>query len=188
MPENKIKITGGKLKSRVLNYNSTNPLIKPTKSYIRETLFNVIPISEKSICLDLYSGSGILSAESISRGAKFSTLLENDAKTILKIEEEFEKLEIDNFKAISEDVIKFLKKSKHFNYDVIFVDPPYKSELLNITIEILIKCDLKKNSYIYIEQNKKLYNENILNLLDNSHNIIKNLSIGDVTYTIAKKR
>ncbi len=188
MPLNKIKITGGKLKSRILNYDKTNLTIKPTKSYIREALFNIIPIQPQFVCLDLFSGSGILSAEAISRGAKFSTLLEHNQRTFIKIEEEFKKLQINNYKTINEDVIQFLKKSKNLDYDLIFIDPPYQSTLLINTIELICGSNLKINSYIFFEQEKKFYDEKVINLLNKSHNILKNLSIGDVTYTIAKKR
>ena len=47
---------------------------------------------------------------------------------------------------------------------------------------------LIKNEYIYIEQNKKDYNLEVISIISKTHNILKDLSIGDVSYTIAKKR
>ena len=64
MPNNKLKITGGALNSRLLTFFNDDNL-KPTKSYIRQSLFNVINIDNNMICLDLFCGSGILSAEAI---------------------------------------------------------------------------------------------------------------------------
>ena len=95
MPGGKIKITGGSLKSRIINFKET-VLLKPTKSFIRETIFNVISINNNTKCLDLFSGSGILSAEAISRGAKSSTLVENNSKTCEQIINEFINLNITN--------------------------------------------------------------------------------------------
>ena len=44
------------------------------------------------------------------------------------------------------------------------------------------------NEYIYIEQNKKNYNLEVISIISKTHNVLKDLSIGDVSYTIAKKR
>ena len=71
MPNNKLKITGGALNSRLLTFFNDDNL-KPTKSYIRQSLFNIINIDNNMICLDLFCGSGILSAEAISRGVNFT--------------------------------------------------------------------------------------------------------------------
>ena len=104
MPGGKIKITGGSLKSRIINFKET-VLLKPTKSFIRETIFNVISINNNTKCLDLFSGSGILSAEAISRGAKSSTLVENNSQTCDQIIKEFINLNITNYKLINSDVM-----------------------------------------------------------------------------------
>ena len=47
---------------------------------------------------------------------------------------------------------------------------------------------LIENHFIYIEQNKKDYNPEVISIINKTHNILKDLSIGDVSYTIAKKR
>ena len=65
MKDFKLKITAGKLKSRLLSFEKNNR-IRPTKSYIRELIFNVIAIRNTTRCLDLFAGSGILSAEAFS--------------------------------------------------------------------------------------------------------------------------
>ena len=90
MLNNKLKITGGTLNSRLLTFINDDSL-KPTKSYIRQSIFNVIKIHRDMICLDLFCGSGILSAEAISRGAKKSTLIENNLNTCKQIQSQFKK-------------------------------------------------------------------------------------------------
>tara|TARA_Y100000996_G_C22466491_1_gene620294 strand:- start:607 stop:1041 length:435 start_codon:yes stop_codon:yes gene_type:complete len=141
------------------------------------------------LCLDLFSGSGILSAEAISRGAKKSILIENNISTCEQIKKEFEKLDIQNYELHEMDVLNYLKHSDSSYYDLIFIDAPFKSNLLETTIETLSNFDyLNNNTYLYYEQNIKDYNQKLVSMISKTHNIIKDLSIGDVSFIIAKKR
>tara|TARA_B100001564_G_scaffold302570_1_gene270383 strand:+ start:540 stop:1109 length:570 start_codon:yes stop_codon:yes gene_type:complete len=184
----KLKITGGSLKSRSLSFNEASSL-KPTKSYIRESIFNIIEVNEDMSCLDLFSGSGILAAEAISRGMNRATLVENNFKTCQKIHSEFRKLSISNYDLIHSNVFTFLKNHKNKSYEIIFIDPPFEMDYLSKTLRMLNEHDfLKENQYIYIEQNKKDRNPMLVSSISETHNVLKDLSIGDVSYTIAKKR
>ncbi len=188
MPGGKIKITGGSLKSRIINFKET-VLLKPTKSFIRETIFNVISINNNTKCLDLFSGSGILSAEAISRGAKSSTLVENDSQTCEQIIKEFVNLNITNYKLINDDVVNFLKDNTNNYYDVIFLDAPYDSNIIGECVNFLDNHNyFINNTYLFLEQSKRNYNKSLINIISKSHNLLKDLSIGDVSYTIARKR
>ena len=74
---NKLKIISGKYKSRIITIpNKSN--LKPTKAFIRESLFNIVNLKICDTSLDLFSGSGILSLEALSRGIKKATLVEQD--------------------------------------------------------------------------------------------------------------
>ena len=70
-------------------------------------------------CLDLFSGSGILAAEAISRGMNRATLVENNFKTCQKINSEFKKLNIRNYDLIHSNVFTFLKNHKKKSYEII---------------------------------------------------------------------
>lgn len=188
MLNNKLRITGGSLRSRNLNFSSSE-FLKPTKSYIRESIFNIIKINEDMTCLDLYCGSGILSAESISRGLKSAILVDNNSKTCKKINDEFAKLNIKNYNLICDNVLKFIKNYNNKSHDIIFIDPPFASNYLLKTLKLLNENDFfEDNQYIYIEQNKKDNSSELVTLLSKTHNILKDLSMGDVSYTIARKR
>ena len=188
MLDNKLKITGGSLRSRNLYFSSSKSL-KPTKSYIRESIFNIIEIKEDMTCLDLYCGSGILSAESISRGIKSALLVDNSFKTCKKINDEFIKLNIKNYNLICDNVFKFLTNYNNKSHNIIFIDPPFASDYLLKTLKLLNENDFfEDNQYIYIERNKKDNNPELVTFLSKTHNILKDLSMGDVSYTIAKKR
>ena len=100
MKDFKLKITAGKLKSRLLSFDKNN-LIRPTKSYIRELIFNVVKINKKTKCLDLFAGSGILSAEAYSRGASCIDMVELSPNTCNMIKSEFEKLRVSNTKLMT---------------------------------------------------------------------------------------
>ena len=188
MLNNKLRITGGSLRSRNLNFSSSD-FLKPTKSYIRESIFNIIKINEDMTCLDLYCGSGILSAESISRGLKSAILVDNNSKTCKKINDEFAKLNIKNYNLICDNVLKFIKNYNNKAHDIIFIDPPFASNYLLKTLKLLNENNFfEDNQYIYIEQNKKDNSSELVTLLSKTHNILKDLSMGDVSYTIARKR
>ena len=79
MKNNSLRITSGHLRSRKIDYLSNEDL-RPTKSYIREVIFNVCKLDNDFNTLDLFSGSGILTFESISRGAKVCHLVESNKK------------------------------------------------------------------------------------------------------------
>jgi len=184
----KLKITGGKLKSRLLSFDKNN-LIRPTKSYIRELIFNVVKINKKTKCLDLFAGSAILSAEAYSRGASCIDMVEISPNTCNMIKSEFEKLEIENYKIYNDKVDNYLSININRDYDLIFIDPPYKTNMLEDTLFKLQSLEYLSNAeYLYFEQQKDVNNSRCVNLINNDFEVVKSLSIGDVSYTIAKKR
>ena len=74
-------------------------------------------------------------------------------------------------------------------YDLIFIDPPYKTNMLEDTLIKLQSLEYLSNAdYLYFEQQKDVNNSRCVNLINNDFEVVKNLSIGDVSYTIAKKR
>ncbi len=130
--------------------------IKPTENRIKEALFSIIQfIVQDKIVLDLFSGSGQLAIEALSRGAKFCWCVD-----ILKIACETQKQNliktnfINKSKIIKSDALKFLNKTDE-QFDLIFLDPPYKSNLLIPVLEIVSK-NLKKNGLIACEHESSL--------------------------------
>ena len=82
MPEKQVKIIAGQWKGRKIKF-SDRPGLRPTPGRLRETLFNwLAPCVQGARCLDLFSGSGALSWEALSRGAAEATLLETDRRTV----------------------------------------------------------------------------------------------------------
>ena len=125
---NKLKIISGKYKSRIITIpNKSN--LKPTKAYIRESLFNIVDLKVCDTSLDLFSGSGILSLEALSRGIKKAILVEQDLDLVRAIKKNLASLDEANAKVINKKVGKFLKDNNPNIFDIIFLDPPYNTNL-----------------------------------------------------------
>ena len=93
-------------------------------------------------------------------------------------------LNIDGASVVKSMVSEFLLSRDSRPYDIIFLDPPYNTSLLDETLQLLKnKNYLENNKYLYYEKSKtdkSAYEE----YFNETHNIIKDLSIGDVSYTI----
>ena len=184
---NKLKIISGKYKSRFIQIPDKKNL-RPSKAYIRESLFNVLDIHLCNSSLDLFSGSGILSFEAISRGIKKSVLIENDTELVQCIKKNIQLLDLQDIGVVKQKVEHYLKSCINKSYDIIFIDPPYKTKLLGETLEILKKNNfLESNKYLYFERSKKDSGDYVSYISD-THLILKDLSIGDVSYTISKNK
>jgi len=130
-----MRITGGIQKGKTIQ-TVKGQEVRPTSSKIRESIFNIIQLSESGTIfyegetkmLDLFAGSGIMGLEALSRGAKKIVFVEKNPK-----HSEIIKKNIQNFcdsktKLINSDALKILDKlDEQFNF--IFIDPPYASEL-----------------------------------------------------------
>tara|TARA_Y100001970_G_C14210959_1_gene846885 strand:+ start:1869 stop:2441 length:573 start_codon:yes stop_codon:yes gene_type:complete len=183
-----LNITAGNLRSRKVHYYQLSSL-RPTKTYVRELIFNVCRVENYFNVLDLFAGSGILSAESISRGAKSAHLVESDRSICHKISEEFNKLNIRNYEIHNKDVLKFLANEPTNDYHMIYIDPPYNKQIIKEVYNLLAaKKFIKNNKYLYFEHSKQIEDASLLDLISVDYKIIKNLSIGGVSYTIAEKR
>ena len=180
---NQLRIISGRYKSRLINIPD-KPNLRPSKAFIRETLFNVIDIGSCSSSLDLFSGSGILSFEALSRGIKSATLIEKDIDLVRSIKSNMSVLNIEGASVIKSMVNKFLLSHDTGPYDIIFIDPPYNTSLLDETFQLLKnKNFLENNKYLYYEKSKK-DKSGYEKYFNETHNVIKDLSIGDVSYTI----
>lgn len=150
----RIRIIGGQWRSRLLQFSDDKQL-RPTPDRVRETLFNWLgqDLTGKT-CLDLFAGSGALGLEAASRGAKQVTLVEWNVKIIRHLRSSIEKLGASQVKLEHADARAFLAADS-VRYDVIFVDPPYESDLLTEVLPLL-PARLKENGVVYVENSEKL--------------------------------
>ena len=140
---------------------------RPTKSRVRKSIFDIINPFDFSSVLDLFSGTGILGFESISRGASSITFVEKDAKSIRLLHRNSEKFEGVPINIIKNKVELFLKKTND-SFDLIFADPPYDKIdydwLFNSCIKKLSKngkliVEMKNNKFVYDNCIEKVYGD-----------------------------
>ena len=129
---------------------------RPTLDRVKESLFNIIQNNiEDSIVLDLFSGSGAIAIEFLSRGAKKAYLCEKNFSPIKMIYENLEKTRLkDRAIVINKDYKKCLDimQKEEIKFDFIFLDPPYKADFAVDAIRrILEKNLLKEKGTIIIE-------------------------------------
>ncbi|SKC87165.1 16S rRNA (guanine(966)-N(2))-methyltransferase RsmD [Maledivibacter halophilus] len=102
---------------------------RPTSDKVKESVFNIIaPYVENSNILDLFSGTGNLGIEAVSRGAAHAYLVEKNRKQYNIIKENILKTKLnDKIEVIIEDVYIALEKfgKSNHKFDIIFMDPPY---------------------------------------------------------------
>lgn len=150
-----LKVTGGFLKNRSVKCPSQ--VARPTKSIIRESFFNIIQTSiQESLFLDLFSGSGIIGIEAISRGAYHTTFIDQSSFATRVIQENLKSFNIkDKTTVILSDVNKGLNKLKQ-KFSIVYLDPPYDLEqsYLIKTFSILIPL-IEENGFIFLERRSK---------------------------------
>ena len=127
---------------------------RPTLDRVKEAIFNIIQFNIKDAkILDLFSGSGALAIEALSRGAKEALLCDNSKNAIRIINKNIEETKLkDKARVINNDYIQVLKQlsEEEKKYDIIFLDPPYKSNYVLKSIENIIDLNLLEDDGIII--------------------------------------
>ena len=123
-----MRIIAGKYKAKRLNSPKTDKT-RPTLDRVKEALFSIIDgyINDSNV-LDLFSGTGNLGLEAISRGAKFAWLNDDKNLAISTIVSNTQLTKSQNYvKITKKDYLKCLNQVKKENmiFDIIFLDPPY---------------------------------------------------------------
>ncbi|CDC78632.1 putative uncharacterized protein [Clostridium sp. CAG:465] len=193
-----MRIIAGKYKAKVINSPKTEKT-RPTLDRVKEAMFSIlIPYTLDANVLDLFSGTGNLGLESISRGAKFAWL--NDSSNIA-ISTIISNVELTNAKTCvkitKKDYIKCLRQIQNQNmyFDIIFLDPPYDSKFAIETLKYISenKNILAKDGIIVYETDKnymtKLEKKGI-KLADEFSNLecIDNRNYGNVVLKFFKWR
>lgn len=152
-----MRIISGKYKGRQLQPPKNLP-VRPTTNAAKEGIFNILNNHfdfEDLEVLDLFSGTGNISIEFISRGVKSLTAVDNNFNCCRFLKETGEKLEIDNMQVIKTEVFHFLKSTAK-TYDIIYADPPYDMEELERLPEMVFTGQLlKKEGWLIVEHSPK---------------------------------
>jgi 16S rRNA (guanine966-N2)-methyltransferase len=160
--------------------------LRPTTGKTKETLFNWLQfdIAGKTV-LDLFSGSGALGIEAISRGAKKTFLIEKNINVFKSLKSNLELIGSTRFELVNKDAIKYLKKLEHDAFDYIFLDPPFNQKILPLVLNLLSERKLiNSNSQIYIESEFQITEEFLGNNCDYECKIDKEKKSGNVHFCL----
>jgi 16S rRNA (guanine966-N2)-methyltransferase len=150
-----MKVIGGIYKGFRLQSLPGNE-IRPTPNRIREALFDIIGAKIVGAeFLDLFSGSGAVGIEAISRGAKNVTFVEKNKKAIILIKNNLIKIYQNDFsKIIHIDYLQAINilNFKQKKFDIIFLDPPYNRNYALNTLHIVDQNNIAKEDCIIIVQ------------------------------------
>ena len=178
-----MRIISGELGGRRIKIPRNLP-IRPTTDQAKEGIFNIISNKvnlEGLNILDLFSGSGMVGLEFISRGSKV-TFVEKNIHCIKHISSTLDELNITS-KIIKQDVFKFLSNSSA-NFDIIFADPPYSFEEDDYNkLIILIENNFLNNPsslFILEHYKKKDFKE--------TNNFIEKRTYGDCSLTFFQQK
>ena len=151
----RLRIVAGKWRSRLLQIID-EPELRPTAERIRETLFNwLAPVTDGSRCLDLFAGTGALGIEALSRGAAFVVFIEKSAAVADAIKKNLSELDARNTEVCHRDAMDYLRNADGEPFDIVFLDPPFDTDLLSDACSLLTKrAWLTANAIIYLEQRK----------------------------------
>ena len=150
-----MRVIAGKYKGRRL----TSPIgdaVRPTTDRIKETVFNVLQWQvEGAVCLDLFAGSGALGIECISRGAKEVVFVDKSPMSVDLVKTNLKGID-GEYRVVASDFLSALR-SFDTKFDLVFIDPPYKSNLGVIAVEYILERGLlQDDGTIYFEHGDEI--------------------------------
>ncbi len=183
---NQLRIIGGQWRGRKLSFADGDGL-RPTMDRVRETLFNWLQGEIAGAnCLDMFTGSGALGFEALSRYADKVVMIDKNPHAIRTIKSHLILLNTDKAQVLQMDAQSYLNA---FNYhqsdqfDIVFLDPPFHQQLVPLFCERLEQANcLSDQALIYIEQEK---NTPLHNLPKHWH-IIKEKKAGQLAYYLIR--
>lgn len=149
---------------------------RPTTDRIKETLFNIIGTHMwDTTFLDLFSGSGAIGIEALSRGSKKAVFIEQNIKAVTCIKKNLDKTKLtDRAEVIRNDVISGIKHLENREtFDYIFMDPPYD-------------CGLEKEALLAIQEAGILANQGLIVVEASLHTDFQYLD--SMKYTLIKEK
>ncbi|MEZ5758128.1 MAG: 16S rRNA (guanine(966)-N(2))-methyltransferase RsmD [Emcibacteraceae bacterium] len=178
-----MRIIGGTYRGKKL-LTPQDDQIRPTTDRMRETLFNMLehgngPGIRGSNILDLFAGTGALGIEALSRGADHVTFVDNDARSMKLVKENTALIKSpENVRYIIADAIRIKYPGKAF--DIIFIDPPYRKDLITPALTNLHEQGLvNQNSLVVVEYGSDEHIDFTPHFGE-----IKNRKMGDATFSL----
>ena len=163
-----MRVIGGRFKGKKL-LEPKDKETRPLKDLTKESIFNIINHSnkfsidiKKANVLDLFSGVGSFGIECLSHGASYVTFVEKYEGVLPILKKNLNNLKSEiNYEVVESDILNnFEFKSLKLEYDIVFLDPPYKEKALeNVLNKIIENRILKESGIIIIHRHKKEIDE-----------------------------
>ncbi|MFA6450255.1 MAG: 16S rRNA (guanine(966)-N(2))-methyltransferase RsmD [bacterium] len=150
----RVRVIGGERKrAALLGPGPGDQTIRPTYDRVRESVFDLLNRVEGFEVLDLFAGTGSVGIEALSRGARRAVFVDSGAEGIRLINANLEKLRMkDRAEVVRSDVRTYIKRLRPARFDVIFIDPPYDSELFSETMELIAGGEFTAKNGVIIGQ------------------------------------
>lgn len=129
---------------------------RPTSERTKEAIFSMIQFEiEGRRVLDLFSGSGQMGLEALSRGAESAVMIDHAKAAVALIKQNTVKTKLEGASIICADSLEFLrsegrKRNEDAKYDIVFLDPPYAQKLIPKSLELLLSGRLIKRSALIV--------------------------------------
>ena len=146
-----VRVSSGELKHKKIEFYLDKG-VRSTLSKVKETMFDWLMCDIKgAACLDLFSGSGSLGIEAISRGARVVDFVDCNKRAIYNIKKFLEYSSVDEkkYNLYNQDFRRFIKNSS-FNYNIIFLDPPYNEYFVEDVLYKLQKNDILSSTTLVV--------------------------------------
>lgn len=178
-----MRIIAGTLRGRRLNPPANLP-VRPTTDMARESLFNIlnnyVDYEECSV-MDLFAGTGAVSIEFVSRGAKDVTSIDINNSCTEYIKSASRQLGIENMHVVRADVFDLLKRA-YKKFDIIFADPPYALKELSSLPDVVFNSDVLTEDGIFILEHPRESS------FDEHPNFWQHRAYGKVNFTFFAKK
>ncbi|MCH7744529.1 MAG: 16S rRNA (guanine(966)-N(2))-methyltransferase RsmD [Chloroflexi bacterium] len=150
-----VRITGGEHRGRRLrSYKGSD--LRPTSDRVRGAIFSILgpDALEGARVLDLYSGTGALGIEALSRGAAWVDFVEADARRCQQIRESLRELSLENHGKVYSSKVENILDSLPEAYELIFADPPYDTAPWANLMDGLSKHSLLKQNSVVVAEHR----------------------------------
>lgn len=150
-----IRLISGQWRGRKLPVHDVEGL-RPTTDRVKETVFNWLATEVRdSRCLDVFAGSGSLGFEALSRYASYVMMIEQEPKAARQLQTNLNTLQCTQAQVICRDALQVLQAGCHEPFELVFLDPPFRKNLLSQVIPLLEQQGwLADRALIYLERER----------------------------------
>lgn len=181
-----MRVIAGKYRGKILKDFDLSTT-KPTLDRVKEALFSSIQFDiVDRVVLDLFSGTGALGIEAISRGAKKVYFVDKELNAIKIIKSNLQNIKED-YEIVNADYLDFLSKKHNENqkFDLVLLDPPFHSDFGIKSLQFLIENDMIENNGVIVYE--KLYEGDKELEVDTKKFSVKKKKYGTVEIVILRK-